>query len=103
MSNLCTQCGEYEGQNPDNSPLCKCERPSTENLTKTFQKIFNQEDIEEVNLLRSQKGNRVLIKAGNVPAVIGKKGVSIRLIKHILETEFLIEEPKISVIPNQRT
>ena len=102
MADLCLKCGEYAGQNFDNSPLCKCERPSTENLTKTFQKILNQEEIEEVNLLRSKKGNRVLIRAGNVSSVIGRKGVCIRLIKHILETEFLIENPNISVLPNQR-
>lgn len=102
MSDLCTKCGEYIGQNAENNPLCKCERPSTENLTKTFQKILNQEDIEEVNLLRSEKGNRVLIKTGSVSRVIGRKGVCIRLIKHILETQFLIENPNISVMPNQR-
>ena len=102
MSDLCTNCGEYIGQNAENSTLCKCERPSTENLTKTFQKILDQEGIEEVNLLRSEKGNRVLIRAGSVPRVIGRKGVSLRLIRHILEKEFLIERPSISVVPSQK-
>ena len=77
-------------------------KPTTENLTKTFQGILNQEGIEEVNFLDSVKGNRVLIKAGSVSRVIGRKGVCIRLVKHILETEFGIETPNISVVPNQR-
>ena len=103
MADLCLKCGEYIGQNFENSPLCKCERPSTENLTSTFQKILNQEDIKEVNLLRSKKGNRVLIRTEKISNVIGKKGVCLRLIKHILETQFLIENPNISVLPNQIT
>lgn len=73
-------------------------KPTTENLTKTFQNILNQEGVEEVNLLQNDKGNRVLIRAGSVPRVIGRKGVSIRLIKFILENYFGISNPNISVI-----
>lgn len=89
-------------------------KPTTENLTKTFQDILCMEGIAEVNYLDGVKGNRVLIKVGvelsgsngklcgSIPRVIGRKGVGIRLIKHILETEFEIEDPNISVLEAQK-
>ncbi len=86
------------------------QKPTTENLTATFQKILHTEGIAEVNFLDALEGNRVLIKVGvelsgsngklcgSISRVIGSKGVGIRLIKHILETEFGIEDPRISVL-----
>jgi ribosomal protein S3 len=61
------------------------------------------EGIDEVNFLEAKDKNRVLIKVGgSISRVIGRKGVGIRLIKHILEIEFGIEDPNISILESQR-
>lgn len=85
-------------------------KPTTENLTQFFQEILYTEGIAEVNFLDAVDGNRVLIKVGveksgsngklvgSVARVIGSKGVTIRFIKRILENDFGIEDPHISVL-----
>lgn len=90
-------------------------KPTTENLTRTFQDILYMEGVAEVNYLEAKDRNRVLIKVGvessgsngkltgSIPRVIGRKGAGIRLIKHILEVEFGIEDPNISVLEAQKS
>ena len=74
-------------------------KPTTENLTKTFQEILYMESVKEVNYLDGVKGIRVRITVnGTVPRIIGKNGSGIRLIKHILKIQFGINNANISVI-----
>ena len=68
-----------------------------QHIVTVLQNIYSKEEITKVEIQPEVNGTRVVIHSGSPARVIGRKGVGVRLLRHILQKEFGIVEPHISV------
>ena len=69
-----------------------------QDIMPTLQSLFPTEGIVQVKIRPLGKWTYVGIRAGCPGRVIGRKGSTVRLLRHILEKEFGVADPRITVV-----